>query len=159
MTTFVHPLPPRAEVCLVQMPYSALERPSIALAILKSALTRAGIGCRVLYGNLAFAEEVGVFVQNLISKSLSHELAGEWTFAAAAFPELETDEQAYLDQIAVGLECLTPLLRLWGGRGHPRGILCNLRRLAPSFVDRMAERVLSLQPRIVGATSTFQQHT
>jgi magnesium-protoporphyrin IX monomethyl ester (oxidative) cyclase len=35
----------------------------------------------------------------------------------------------------------------------------HLRELAPGFVDETARRVLARRPRIVGCTSTFEQHT
>ena len=52
----------RSAVVLVQMPYSGVDRPSIALGLLKAYLSAAGIPSEVVYGNLAFASEIGVDV-------------------------------------------------------------------------------------------------
>jgi ribosomal peptide maturation radical SAM protein 1 len=149
---------PGPAVCLVCMPYASLERPSIALSLLKAALARTGIGAEVVYGNLAFAEEVGVEAHNLIGKSQSHSLAGEWTFGGAAFPGFEGGTEAYFAHVASCLRVLQPLVRRAGGRGRVPGILREVRERAPSFVDRMAKAVVARRPRIVGCSSMFQQH-
>lgn len=147
-----------ARVCLVSMPYASIERPSIALSILKSALARAGIRSTILYGNIQFAEEIGAPIHDLVCKTQSHSLAGEWTFASAAFPEFEPDEDAYFAHVGTLLLLLLPLLRRHGGRGQLRGILGRIRRHTPGFIDRVARRVLATGPSIVGCSSTFQQH-
>jgi ribosomal peptide maturation radical SAM protein 1 len=148
----------RVDVCLVLMPYAAVERPSIALSILKSVLVRDGIGASVVYGNLLFAEEIGVYAHDIVGKSQSHSLAGEWTFASAAFPGFEPDPDAYFAHIGRGLEALLPLVRRQGGRGALRPILAGIRKRTPEFIDRLARRILDARPRIVGCSSTFQQH-
>ena len=151
------PLAP-TEVCLVQMPYSVVERPSIALSILKAVLKKAEISTSILYANLLFAEEVGISNQVWLSASLSQYLCGEWTFANAAFPDYEPDEAGYFEHAAPGLRPLENHLagRLNGASFTP--ILRDLRKLAPAFVTRVAEHVLTGKPKIVGCTSLFQQH-
>jgi magnesium-protoporphyrin IX monomethyl ester (oxidative) cyclase len=146
------------DVALVLMPYAAIERPSIALSILKTVLAQEQITNTVVYGNLMFAEEIGVYAHDIIGKTQSHSLGGEWTFASAAFPGFQCDEEAYFEHIGPGLTALTQLVHRHGGQGTTQGILRAVRRRTPDFIDRLARRLLEARPRIVGCSSTFQQH-
>ncbi|MCG8461243.1 MAG: RiPP maturation radical SAM C-methyltransferase [Holophagales bacterium] len=135
------------DMALVLMPYVALERPSLALGSLRPALAGAGLTVRELYANLRFAGVIGPLAYQRIDASpLTHRL-GEWTFAAAAFPDDDLRPDAYLSS-------LSELL------GHPEGLrdqLLAVRELATGFVDDVAREVLSWNPRIVGCSSVFQQ--
>ena len=72
------------------MPYASLSRPSIALGLLQAILAGQGITATVVPANLRFAEAVGLPRYELSSsKSPSVFLAGEWTFAAALFADLD----------------------------------------------------------------------
>src|SRR5579875_2129548 len=149
---------PPADVSLVLMPYAALERPSIGLSILKSVLGNAGISATVVYGNILFADEIGAYAHSIVGKTQSHSLAGEWTFSQAAFPGFETDEAAYFQHVHAGLQGMMPLVWAHGGRGQMPAILRSVRGRADGFIDRLARRILAAGPRIVGCSSTFQQH-
>jgi hypothetical protein len=48
------------DICLVSMPYSSLNGPSIALGLLKGALKGTEIEVSILYPNIWFAEEIGL---------------------------------------------------------------------------------------------------
>ncbi|MGO7719088.1 hypothetical protein, partial [Rhizobium johnstonii] len=45
---------------LVNMPMSAVERPSLALGLLKSVLTQAGMKSKTAYANICFLEYAGL---------------------------------------------------------------------------------------------------
>jgi hypothetical protein len=75
------------DVCLVSMPYAMLRRPSMALGLLQGILRRDGIATTVAYANMWFAERVGQDCYDLTSRAPTTYLMGEWTFAAAAFPQ------------------------------------------------------------------------
>ncbi|HYH79111.1 MAG TPA: homoserine O-acetyltransferase, partial [Longimicrobium sp.] len=81
------------------------------------------------------------------------EMIGEWTFAGAAFPEFAADHDDYLARInatyAAGDEAEA---------GRIRDFLWRIRRKAEAFIDRTAREVLATRPRIVGCSSTFNQH-
>jgi hypothetical protein len=55
------------DVCLVLMPYAAVERPSIALGLLKASLEKSHIKPAILYPNIWFASEIGLNVYRAIS--------------------------------------------------------------------------------------------
>jgi ribosomal peptide maturation radical SAM protein 1 len=153
-----------AEVCLVQMPYAAVERPSLALGVLRASLDRRGVDCKVLYPNLWFAQEIGLEVYSGINSFVFNTLLGEWTFASAAFPEFMPDHSKFFDLALVKAE-------LFGGRKKDAllsrafpgenaiDVFHRIRDAAVPFIDRVARAVLSESPRVVGCTSTFQQHT
>lgn len=153
----------RYDVCLVSMPYASLQRPSLALGILKSILTRDGIPTTTAYANLWFAETVGTVYESGMASVPIEFLVGEWTFAAAAFPDRPQDRDAeYLDRV---LEYIahpdtsrgTPLAGSEAGR-ELIDDLYTLRAAATEFVDKTARRVLATGARVVGCTSTFEQH-
>jgi ribosomal peptide maturation radical SAM protein 1 len=146
-------------VSLVQMPYGALQRPSIALGLLKAALERSDIACQVVYGNLAFAEEIGAEVYLQIEQSSTAGLLGEWTFGAAAFPGFSPDPDAYF--AAAGGDLVSAaevLLRKLHPGVELRALYEIVREHARGFVARLADRILETKPAIVGCSSIFQQH-
>jgi magnesium-protoporphyrin IX monomethyl ester (oxidative) cyclase len=143
------------------MPYGGFDRPSISLGLLKAYLARREISASVLYANLAFAETIGADAYLAIEETPTASLVGEWTFSRAAFPDMNGDEEAFFDlSRANGLEegwWMKTLRKVFPGLDSGR-FLAALRDQADRFVDRMVQRVLALQPRIVGCTSMFQQH-
>ena len=151
------------EVCLVQMPYAAVERPSLALGILKASLTRVGIESTTLYPNLQFAEEIGMEVYLGVNSIPFNWLLGEWTFARAAFPEFTPEYSGYFDlpvlknELATKTKANTFLARAPRGYSVQKALI-ELRERTPDFVDRVARRILEESPSLVGCTSTFQQH-
>lgn len=133
------------DVCLVSMPYAAIERPSIALGLLKASLQVNGIEAKAIYPNLWFAEEIGLAKYQALSLSRPELLMGEWTFSSVAFPNFQRDSNEYLRDIAYDHPAMRQTL-LW------------VRDRAATFIDRVARAVLELNPRIVSCSSTFQQH-
>ena len=133
------------DVCLVLMPYAAIERPSIALGLLKASLKENGIESAVLYPNLWFAQDIGIYQYKVISEGLAAQFVGEWTFSGVAFPDFEPDHSEYFSTIA-HIKADT-IQELW-----------RVREKTTSFIERVAQSVLNLQPRIVSCSSTFYQH-
>jgi magnesium-protoporphyrin IX monomethyl ester (oxidative) cyclase len=140
-------------VVLVLMPYADIARPSIALSTLKACLTEAGIGCAVDYANMRFTERLGV---GMPEAPYLARLLGEWTFSAAAFPDQQgvTAAEA-LARTAQQFSFMPPAAFV-----DRRFVdsLDRLRAFAPRFVDEVARSVLARKPRIVGCSSTFEQH-
>jgi ribosomal peptide maturation radical SAM protein 1 len=148
-----------ADVCLVSMPYASLSRPSMALGLLAAILDRDGVSVTVAHAGLWFAESVGLRRYELCSsRTPTVFMSGEWTFAAAAFPDepgrrAELDAE-YLRQVNEASERYPEYWR--GNRGV--GDLLALREAATRFTDEAARRVLATGARVVGCTSTFEQH-
>lgn len=133
------------DVCLALMPYAAMERPSLALGLLKASLTESGINSTVLYPNLWFAQEIGIYNYKIISEGLAAHFVGEWTFSGVAFPDFEPNHSDYFRTIPNLKE--DTIKELW-----------RVREKAKLFIDRVAQSILDLQPRIVSCSSTFHQN-
>jgi len=149
------------DVCLVTMPYASPTRPSMALGLLKAILAEGGITASVAYANLWFAESVGLRRYSLCASNMPIVfLAGEWTFAGAAFPDdprrAERDAE-YLRQVRQASDGYP---QVWSGArgGEFTADLLALRAAATEFVDEAARRVLATGARVIGCTSTFEQH-
>src|SRR5215469_16331577 len=144
-------------VCLVSMPFAQLQLPSLALGLLQGILGRAGVNAAVIPANLWFAERVGVRLYELCSRFAPTEfLMGEWSFAAAAFPDARNRDEEYLRWLAAE----TTTSPLYDDEGGERLVadLRSLRAAATEFIDVAARRVLATGARVVGCTSTFEQH-
>ena len=144
-------------ITLVLMPFSDIERPSLALGLLKAALKRDGISVDIIYANLLFARHVGIHASSLPLRIWATSLIGEWVFAGAAFPDFSPSDDRYLE------ECIVPFARfLADGDPSPlvhalRRELRRLRAAAPSFINQIARELMAKRPKIVGCSSTFCQ--
>jgi len=142
------------------MPWEDLEYPSIQLGILLPLLREAGI--RVEARSLKFdfmehcvsatagrpaAERLGVADYRTIVDLSRHVSLGDWIFTVPPFrepnPALDDDYLTFLRNFGIADEDIATSLRF--------------RALAPAFLERAAEIVLALQPRVVGFTSAFNQ--
>lgn len=144
-------------IALVLMPFCDVERPSLALGLLKAALAENGFAAEVVYANLRFARQVGLPAASLPLRLWAPALVGEWIFAGAAFPDFSPADDRYLD------ECVAPFARFHAA-GDPaplaRALARELRRLraaAPGFIDRLAREILASKPAIVGCSSSYAQ--
>src|ERR1700716_3216408 len=130
------------DVCLVNMPYGALEWPTLALSMLKASLINAGIDCALLYPNFNFAEQIGsVPYADLVW--VRGEMIGEWTFAGAAFPDFKPDHEAYLKKIT---DTYAPNDDAEAKK--IRDFLWRIRKKAEAFIEKTAHDILARNPRI-----------
>lgn len=134
------------DVVLAVMPFVEVCRPSAAASLLQAILERDGLSCQVLYGCLRMARRMGLPRYQRIGSGLWHlEGYGELVFSRCLFPEHPLDGET--------------LGRLLGDR--PERVLDRLVadvEMAEGLLEEMADAVLALGPRILGCTSTFQQH-
>ena len=151
----------RPDVVLVSMPFGPLFSPSLALSLLQPQVQARGLACRVEYFTLAYAERIG---QSLYSKILTEHRAmargfvGEWIFSHALFDWPADHDQRYLREVL-----LKPPSPIGWNQTKPPGwhdvaALEDAKSSVSSFVDWCADRIVDLQPRMVGFTSVFQQH-
>jgi len=148
------------DVVLVSMPFGPLFSPSLGLSLLQPQVRARGFSCRVEYCTLTFAERIGYSLYSkLVSekRSLTRAFTGEWIFSHALFDWPPEKDRRYIAEVL-----LKP--PSWLGRnptppptrGELRGIR-NAAAIARSFVGDCADRLVALNPRIVGFTSVFQQ--
>jgi ribosomal peptide maturation radical SAM protein 1 len=139
-------------VTLVNMPWMALNWPSLALSVLDSLLI--GLGHRVTqyYGNLRFAEfvleasggELTPAAYTAVCNDGFRLGVGEWVFTSALYePGWRREEYR-------------SLLRRHDYHGFTP--VDRMHALAPDFVRAAAAEILAGEPDLVGITSTFSQN-
>ncbi|XWN32763.1 MAG: RiPP maturation radical SAM C-methyltransferase [Devosia sp.] len=143
--------PGATTVCLVNMPVSGVERPSIALGLLQSILLRHGLATQVLYPNLWFLDYFGLETTQTLISVRPEDAVVDWIFGAAAFPDFAPAHDDYLEK----LQSVAPQLAT---NGLTKESLLALREQAVAFTDWTARKIAARQPKIVGCTSMFQQH-
>ena len=141
------------DVCLVNMPFAEVQRPSIALGILQAALAETPITCEVVYGNLPFAESVGLVNYQAMQSVPTDHLLGEWCFAGCLFPANASKDEEYLNMV-LEVRC----------NGFPaefeqrKQMMLWMRSQTTAYVEWLADSIVARGPRIVGCSSVFQQH-
>ena len=148
------------DVCLVTVPYHWVQRPSIALSLLCAGLKRDGISAEVVYSNFRFARSIGIDLYWFVGVYGQSDLMGDWIFSGKAFPEFEPDHDEYLRRTrrALRSQCTPEMWELYLKGKTFNDLFHDLRRSASDFIDETAEEILSKNPRIVGCSSTFQEH-
>lgn len=134
------------DVCLVNMPYAPVERPTLALGLIENYINNQGYSVETLYANLEFATITGLDRYYSIESSNHEDLIGEWTFSRIAFDLKEDNAEAFLQS----LDYLTETS--WQN-------LHTLRDKAERFIIDLAAQIVAKKVKIVGCTSTFQQNT
>jgi ribosomal peptide maturation radical SAM protein 1 len=135
--------------------------PSIGLSLLQPQVAARGLTCRSEYFTLGFGELIGESQYCKITNELrafSRAFVGEWIFSHALYDWDAAHDERYIAEVL-----LPP--PSWLGRnntrpptaGEIRGLFAA-RDAAAAYVDRCADRVVELRPRVVGFTSVFQQH-
>lgn len=140
------------QVLLIVPPFMLVDRPSLAVSLLKACCLKRGIPCAVLYANLLLARQVGAATYRSVCLSSAAALAGEWLFSLQAFGNRNAYE-AYRDELARKGRVPTT--------ERDRSIfvqdLEQVEREIGGFLDAVMTEVKALDPRIVGITTTFQQ--
>ncbi len=142
------------------MPFGPLFSPSMGLSLLKAALAARGIASRVRYFSLDFAARIGQgFYGDLGTEGRPPlvMLAGEWIFSGALFPPAPGAEDAYVAEILHGGEVRGPGSAARVSPARARRVL-RARAEAEAFLDACLAEVVARRPKLVGFTSTFQQH-
>ncbi|MFG2635414.1 RiPP maturation radical SAM C-methyltransferase [Streptomyces sp. NPDC048362] len=142
-------------VLLLNMPWSPIDLPSLALGILKRSVDErvAGATCEVLHANLEFTdwitERTEFSAEDYEYYALSSYFlgCGDWVFSSALYD----DPQWMVDEFTEAMS----------GRLRPSRLRMTreLHAVVPEFVELIARRVVDLAPDVVGMTSTFQQNT
>ena len=152
-----------ADLLLVSMPFGPQTiQPSLALSLLKAEVRPLGISSRVLYFTLRFAQRIGLrlYADVAYTEPTTHGFVGDWVFNAALFDSLDHDEDGYVNDILRGQsqdfrEARDNLLPV---SEKVIAEMLDVRSKTVAFLDECLEEVLRHRPRIVGFTSTFQQH-
>ncbi len=147
------------DVLLVSMPFGPLLQPSIGLSLLKAGLTRRGVSAAIRYFSLDFARLVGApsYLQIELGRPRVSDLPGEWIFSGCLFEQPRDAARAYVDEVLYAGSPPAPGATSRVSQRFVRRVR-RMRRLAEPFMDQCAREVVRRRPRVVGFTSTFQQH-
>ncbi len=137
------------KVLLINMPFTTITYPSIALSLLKANLCDQGIPCDIKYLNMVFADLVGVSEYEQICKEQNGELFfGERFFSQELFAEkIPTDDNYcnFLDSISKN-------------SGHYMESLQRTGSLISRFLDQCIETIRWDEYALVGFTTMFEQN-
>ena len=87
-------------ILLINMPFAAIESPSLALGLFKTRFINERIPCNVYYLNILFAEMIGWENYNFITHSPAI-FAGEQLFAHILFSDQIPDDSKYYTDIVI----------------------------------------------------------
>ncbi len=151
---------PGIDVCFVSMPFSDVTMPSMALSLMKSCLTEAGIASTIGYEHLRYAARQGMENYRLMTLSRNDYLVGEMVFARAAhgsgtLRSLE-DYVRWMLEVRMPQSGATPA-EVESSRTRWLEKLDEWQRDAEDFIEEAAGRVLACHPKIVALVSMFQQ--
>jgi ribosomal peptide maturation radical SAM protein 1 len=138
-------------VAIVCMPFTSARFPSIQVGLMTAIARKAGYQADSHHFNLELASEMGVERYELFCEHRGR-MTGEWLFSRVAFGA-QAPAGAFLDAF--------PEIGRWATEvvGVGPGYLHHLRdELLPAYIERCAASVDWGQYRVVGFTSTFQQH-
>ncbi|MEU3506267.1 RiPP maturation radical SAM C-methyltransferase, partial [Streptomyces hundungensis] len=142
-------------VLLVNMPWSPIDLPSLALGILKRSVDERvpGATAEVLHANLEFTDWITERTEFTADDYEYYALSsyfmgcGDWVFSSALY-----DDPAWRDEeFATAMKGKLRKSRLRMSQ--------ELHRQVPEFVAMIAQRIVEYAPDVVGFTSTFQQNT
>jgi ribosomal peptide maturation radical SAM protein 1 len=138
-------------VMLVAMPFASIDRPALGVSTLKAALESAGIECRALYLNVAFAERVGEPDYSRFCADLPHaSLVGEWVFAECLNGADPIRDAEYVRRVLEGT---------WRLPKDDLGIVRRLRSAASGFLDACLASHHWSEFDVVGFSSFCAQNT
>ena len=146
-----NPSPP---VALVNMPFSLIHHPSLALGLLKAHLARLDIGAVVHNLNIRLATRIGLERYNRMAMAQPTVLSGEWIFTDALWGPDAAAEQAYREQILA----VPKKVESWSQIESLEALLDEVREHAEPFLDACMADIDWGRYKIVGLTSVFQQH-
>ncbi|MGP9017901.1 RiPP maturation radical SAM C-methyltransferase [Streptomyces sp. BR1] len=142
-------------VLLVNMPWSPIDLPSLALGILKRSVTECvpDGSAEVLHANLEYIDWITEHTEFTAKDYEFYSLSsyfmgcGDWVFSSALYDDPEWRVQEFTDAMEGKL------------RKGRLAMSYELHRTAPEFVEMIARRIVEYAPDVVGFTSTFQQNT
>ncbi|KPI16240.1 Bacteriocin maturation, radical SAM [Actinobacteria bacterium OK074] len=151
-------------IVLVQMPWGALDMPSLALGILHAVAAERGHDVEVRYANLDFADWVaertgfGLDDYAYFCEESYFQGTGDWAFAGALYGD-DPDDSDQLGPENAEFADYFRFLTANGAGERERALARATRAVAPEFIARLAAELAADPPDLVGFTTTFQQNT
>jgi ribosomal peptide maturation radical SAM protein 1 len=142
------------KISLINMPFSSLTLPSIALTQLKSVVEQrlgAEVRVRILYLNQEFAHYLGLDLYEYVIGALqaNNSGLGDWIFRQAAFPDLPDNSAHYFQRYFPRLDARGEALK---------GTMVAKRAGLKRYLERVVARYRLDGEGLVGFTSMFAQN-
>ncbi|QDQ15726.1 RiPP maturation radical SAM C-methyltransferase [Streptomyces spectabilis] len=142
-------------VLLVNMPWSPIDLPSLALGILKRSVDERvpGATAEVLHANLAFTDWITERTEFTGDDYEYYALSsyfmgcGDWVFSSALYDDPGWRDEEFTATMTGKLKAARMKMTR------------ELHRVVPEFVEMIARQIVAKEPDVVGFTSTFQQNT
>ncbi|MGI5479062.1 RiPP maturation radical SAM C-methyltransferase [Streptomyces lavendofoliae] len=142
-------------VLLVNMPWSPIDLPSLALGILKRSVDERvpGAEAEILHANLEFTDWITARTEfsgddyEYYALSSYFMGCGDWVFSSALYGDPRWREEEFTEVMRGKL------------KKSRMAMTRALHHVVPEFVDEIAGRIVEYAPDVVGFTSTFQQNT
>ena len=148
------------DVCFVSMPFSDVTMPSMALSLMKSCLTKAGVSSTIEYEHLRYVARQGMATYRLMTLIRSDYLVGEMVFARAAHGNDTLrpveDYVRWICEVRMPQSTSTPKELETARNGWPQKLI-DWQRDAEDYIEEAAVRVMAHHPKIVAFASMFQQ--
>ncbi len=141
------------KVSLVNMPFSQLSQPSMALTQLKSVVEeRLGdrVRVRILYLSHDFGHFLGTEATEQLNNQSSNSGLGDWFFRRVAFPELQDNARDYFQRYFPGRDTQFAALK---------GRLLAKRNSLDRFMKQLLAQYSLDQEDLLGFTTMFSQTT
>ncbi|MEV7226734.1 RiPP maturation radical SAM C-methyltransferase [Polymorphospora sp. NPDC051019] len=142
-------------ILLVNMPWTSIDVPSLALGILTNSVCQKlpDAEVEVIHANLDFVDWVVDRTEFGLSDYYYYSLftyfagCGDWVFSSALYDDPQWRVEEFTSRVRDQMTERELALNL------------ELHRIAPEFVAELAARIVGQAPDVVGFTSTFQQNT
>lgn len=139
------------DVCLVNMPFDSINIPSLGLGLLVSEARRAGLSARVCYASMEFLSGFGVER----TKKLTYNASSIMQVLEVIFqPYAGYESWADNDEIFAFLNTQQMPSKM---RENLMSLIIQAQEYADGFLDRICDRILADNPRIVGCTCMLIQ--
>jgi len=146
----------KADIVLLTMPGTPVERPSLGLSLLKASLEKTPFSADILYANIFFEKEIEKYYNLWHNTGLAYKQFHEWTFSKILFPNSKIKRDEYLKLLAQSL-----LPNVHNTEENSRkliNIFKEIQTYTEPFIDSLADLIIEKRPRIVGCSSVFFQH-
>lgn len=153
------------DVLLIFMPFGISFIPSLGLSLLKESVKKKGFSAIIKYYTLKFTQFIGEMEYIAVSEGAANELLGEWIFTGTLFNSLPPDSKYLKDILNDTAEALFNNERMRNKRAWQRisaedsiNRLLEIKSKAEAFIDSCLEEIISIKPKIVGFSTSFQQN-
>ena len=148
-----------ADALIIVPPWGDFTVPSLGVHTLQASSRQRGLSVSVFYASVVFARQFGAKLYSALAQSAPTLLLGERVFSAAAFglPHLGTGQEGLQRFLTPSRDQQSSIYENEFDPCLTYDLLGQMSQYAHSFCDEVCRYVLSLRPRVVGCTSTFQQ--